>query len=295
MKNLINIYFKTLSLVSSRLAGKQAFQLFQKTRKAKTKQKEVDFFESARQFKVAHYLENIDCYELGNPDGKIVLLVHGWNSNAGSMGGIGMDLVKKGYHVYAFNLPAHGFSKRKKTNMKVCKEAFIAVLEHISPTKSISIVAHSFGSAVTTFSLGNSDYKVDKLVFLTNPNKLSVIFEQFSEYIGLSKTGLEVMSQYASDIIEEDIKDVNIELYSNKVKYNEMLLIHDYHDKILPYQNSVDVRSTWKRSKMVTFHKIGHYRMLWNDEVIASVVDFLETKTVKLKNYDDPTLESLAS
>jgi len=53
-----------------------------------------------------------------------VILVHGWDSNAGSMSKIAEALVKKNKRVIAFNLPGHAFSKSSSTNLIECKDAF---------------------------------------------------------------------------------------------------------------------------------------------------------------------------
>ncbi len=282
MKTIINIYFKVLSAISSTLAGKQAFLLFQTTRKIGIKKKEAEFFNAAYHFKTPYHLEAIDCYELGSPEGKLVLLVHGWDSNAGSMAGIAYKLVEKGYHVIAFNLPAHGFSKLKRANLKTCKEVFHAVVERVKPSGTFSVVAHSFGSAVTVYDLSTSHFSVDKLVFLTNPNKLSNIFSEFKAYIGLSIKGYKYLLEKVGTLLGEPVSQISIESLGSKIKYNKLLLIHDYCDKVLPYQNSVDVRSKWNNASMITYHKIGHYRMLWNEEVIESISDFLETKSINM-------------
>lgn len=284
MKRVINIYFYLLSRLNYKLAGEQAFLLFQKPRKLSFKKAESDFFESANNFKVPYYLEDIDCYELGDPNGKLVLLIHGWDSNAGSLAGVAQHIADKGYHVVAVNLPAHGFSKLTKTNLKYCREVFHAVIEYIKPVERFSVVAHSFGSAVTAFSLADSRYKVDKLVFLTNPNKLSSIFYDFKNFIGLGNKGYEFLLNKVKKMLGESVENISIENYGKRIDYNKVLLIHDYYDKVLPYQNSVDVRAKWKQSEMITFHKIGHYRMLWNKEVIQSVGNFLDTKTIKMNS-----------
>lgn len=281
MITIIKIYFKLISAIMPRLAARQAILLFQTPRKIKFKKAESEFFAHAPSFKVPFYLENISCYQLGNPEGKLVLLIHGWDSNAGSMAGMAYDLVEKGFHVISFNLPAHGYSKLKRTNLKYCKEAFRAVVDYIKPKEPFSVVAHSFGSAVTAFSLSDSNYSTDKLVFLTNPNKLTNIFHEFKSFIGLRDRSYTFLKIEVKKMLGEIIEDISIENYSSRIKYNKLLLVHDYYDKVLPYQNSVNVQSKWKEAEMITFHKIGHYRMLWNKEVIETVSDFLEAKTIK--------------
>lgn len=285
---LIQLYFKTFSRLAPELTGKQAFSLFQKTKRKSIRPNEKRFYNMSRHFKVSHHLEEIDCYELGSPDNPMVLLVHGWDSNAGSMGGIAFELVEQGYFVVAFNLPAHGFSKLKKANIKICREYFLAVTEKIYPNKPFSVISHSFGSAVTSFALADSRFEVDKLVFLTNPNRFRSVFEEFRDFIQLGEKAFESTVQQAEALVQRPISEMNIEDLSKNIQYNRLLLIHDKVDKVLPYKNSIAVQEKWSNSELLTIEKIGHYKMLWNEHVLNSIVKFLEpTKVLNLKETDD--------
>ncbi len=275
MKQLIPFYFKTLSVLAPELAGKQAFSLFQHTRKNTIRSKEKKFYNLSRHFTVASKKEQIDCYELGNRQGRLVLLVHGWDSNAGSMAAIAFELAEKGYHVVAFNLPAHGYSRLKKANLKICREYFLAVVSHLYTGESFSIVAHSFGSAVTTFSLADSPYKIDKLVFLTSPNQLRQVFDDFKTMIHLTDKAYQTTVKLAEKLLEQEIDKVSVEDMSDKIEYKQALFIHDKLDRIIPFSNSVAIANKWQNTSLLPLERIGHYRMLWNEYVVNSTVKFL--------------------
>ncbi|MTI29452.1 alpha/beta hydrolase, partial [Xanthovirga aplysinae] len=182
---LLRSYYTILSILWPSLAAKRAFFLFQKPQKKAFRKNELGFYQKAKHFKVSFHLEDIDCYELGNSEGELVFLVHGWESNAGSLSAIGFDLVKEGYRVIALNLPGHGYSKLKHTNLIICKEALLKVINEISPKDPFSVVAHSFGSAVSTFALSESNYKIRNLILLTTPNQIERIFLEFKNIIHL--------------------------------------------------------------------------------------------------------------
>lgn len=286
MLKLIQLYFQALSAVAPTVAAKSAFNFFQRTRNRKIRLKERQFMQEAHNFKVPHHHEDIDCYELGNPEGNLVLLVHGWESNAGSMGAIAYELVDKGFHVVAFNLPAHGFSKLKKANLKVCQSAMRAVLEYIQPSEKFSIVSHSFGSAVTAYSLAGTRFQADKIVFLTNPNKLSNIFREFARIVHLGTESYVKMCQLATDLLGERVDDISVEDKGKQMQYNKILMVHDRYDRIIPYHNSVFVRGALRNSRLITLNKVGHYKMLWNKDVIQHISDFLCVRTISIPRQD---------
>lgn len=287
MLTLIRIYYQILSYFAPAWAGKMAFNLFQKTRNKKIRSNEKKFYSESHHFKVPHHLEDINCYEMGDPNGNLVLLVHGWESNAGSMSAIAYELVEKGFHVIAFNLPAHGNSQLKKANLKICRSSYLAVLEYIQPSERFSIVSHSFGSAVTAYSMANTRFKADKIVFLTNPNKISNIFKDFASYIKLGGKAYEAMTALATELIGEPVEQVSVERSGMEMNYNKILFIHDRYDRILPYHNSVFVSGALPNSRLITLTKVGHYKMLWNENVINHITNFLCVRTVDFISQHD--------
>ena len=102
---IIRLYFRMLSGLFPRLAASHAFHLFQRPINRVTKPLEKSFLQHVKAFKIPHDPEPIECYELGPEDGRIAILVHGWESNAGSMAAIATSLADQGYRVVTFNLP----------------------------------------------------------------------------------------------------------------------------------------------------------------------------------------------
>lgn len=278
MIKLIQTYFRLASSIAPSIAGNQAFELFQRPLNKKVRAKELSFYKVAKSFTIRHYLEDIQCYELGNPSGPMVLMVHGWESNAASLSAIALKLAEEGHHVILFNLPAHGFSKLKKANIKICKEVFLEVINHLNSKQPFSVVAHSFGSAVTAYALSKTTHQVNKLVFLTSPNRITQIFQDYSDFIGLNQKAHLQLCKRAENILHEPLDNIRVDRLSEKIRYNRLVLIHDTYDKIIPKKNSVDIYNQWPNSELQLLEKTGHYKMLWVDPVIEKVVDTLREK-----------------
>ncbi len=268
---LLRKYYALCSALFPAWAGASAFRLFQKTRKLPFKKSERQFYERARKFEVAHPRENIHGYELGNPQGKLVLLVHGWESNAGSMGGIALALAEEGYRVVALDLPAHGYSRLTHTNLRDCREALRALIFQLRPTEPFSIVSHSFGSAVATYALSGSRYAVDNFIMLTSPNKLADIFEAFKNQIALGNNAYEYMLQKAHRILNEPVQTVSVEQKALDVNYRKLTILHDVNDKVIPFAWSQRLHTVLPNAGLITLARAGHYRMLWNQEVIGHI------------------------
>lgn len=277
---LLKTYFGWTSLVNPEKAAKKSFRLFQKVQKKEIREREEHFFSLSRSFKVHTSKEPIDCFELGNPSGEVVIIVHGWDSNAGSMSMISHALAKENKRVISFNLPGHAFSKSSSTNLIECKDAFLSVLDFLNLKDSFSVVAHSFGSAVSTYALSKSDYQVDKLILLTNPNKIETIFKEFKTFIGLGNRAYSKLLKMSHDRLGEPLSNLSVEENLKRINYKKLLLIHDKHDKVLPYHHSVEVNNAIENAKLITLEHVGHYKMLWNPEVINRTVGFVNGKEV---------------
>lgn len=273
---ILKLYYKIISFLSPKLGGKLAFNLFQKVRIKDIRRRELTFYERARHFKIPLQKEDLDCYELGNVKGELVFLVHGWDSNAGSLSKFAFELADKNYRVISFDLPAHANSKESYTNLYECKEAFKKLIEFINPQQPFTIIAHSFGSAMTAYTMSELNYTVDKFVFLTTPNSLFEIFTNFKKFVGITDKTFSHMIDNANRSLHEDVRKVSVEEKLDRVSFTKLLLMHDKHDKILPYRNSEEVFKATNNAQLKSYEKIGHYRMLWNDEVLEETIGFIK-------------------
>jgi pimeloyl-ACP methyl ester carboxylesterase len=275
MKSLILVmlrsYFALLSFIWPARAGLKAFYLFQKTRRLPVRKAERDFFEQAEFYELAHPRENIPVYEMGDRNGKLVILVHGWESHAGSMGALAVALAAEGNRVVLLDLPAHGRSRLVRTNLRDCREALRALIFHLRPVQPFSIVTHSFGSAVASFALADSRYQVDTFIMLTSPNRLIDIFRDFARLIGLGKSAFEYVLRRADEILQESVRLARVEDKVARIPLRKLVVIHDRYDKIIPYANATAIAGALPEAELITLENAGHYRMLWNQEVINTV------------------------
>lgn len=272
---IVRMLFKIGSVVAPKFTAKRGFRIFQKVRIKSIRKRELGFFDKARKFNVSGKYETIDCFEFGDPSGELVILVHGWESNAGSMSKFAFRLAELGYRVVAFNLPGHAQYRSSHTNLLQCFTSMNEVLDYLNPSSAINIVAHSLGSAVTANALSRSKYQVERLVFLTGPNKIEDIFLEFKKIVAMGDKAYQEMLKITENLLGEPLANLDVDFNLNKIEYQELLLIHDEEDRILPYSNSQTVHSNVSNSSLSTLKKVGHYRMLWSKAVIEDAVSFV--------------------
>lgn len=272
MYKLIKFYYQTLSLLSPKMAANSAFELFKKVRKKDIREREKPFYEKATRQDIAFGPEKIHTYSFGNPEHDNVILIHGWDSNAGSLSKFIAPLLAKNKHVISLNLPAHAQYKSSKTTILECKDAVKTLLNNLPDLQSTSIISHSFGSAVTGYALSEISKPVDKLMFLTSPNKMDVIFIQFKNIIGLNNKAYKILIDKANNILNEDLEAFYVHDKLNKASFNKLTIFHDVNDKIISIKNSRLMTEKVPNSTLKTYENIGHYRMLWNDTLVNDVM-----------------------
>jgi len=274
---LIKYYLNLFSYVAPKYAGKIAVKMFQKIRLRKIKPKEELFYQKAHSFSIKNKYNNtaFKYYELGDPKGKLVFLIHGWDSNAGSLSQFAFELAKKEYRVISIDLPAHAYSKGTHTNLFICKDALVSLINHINPEEPFSIIGHSFGAAVATYAVAELDYPLNKIVLLSANNIMRTIFEDYQKFIGYNNIIHQEVCDWVKQTINDDLDSLVLSDKLKQINYNDLLIIHDKFDKVLPFDSALEIKEAIPNSKLIPFEKIGHYRMLWNEDVINETIKFI--------------------
>lgn len=272
---LISWYFGILSRINPKVGAEQAIKLFQRPRRIPLKKREQKFYDTWSSFQLKSEDGIIHCYEKGDSTNPLIIMVHGWDSNAGSISGIANKLIEEGYYVVTFDLPAHGKSMVKYTNLLKSSKAMKVVLEHLKPYGTPSIISHSFGSAVTSYTLEQTQFQVNQLVYLTTPNSLYWVFQEFQRMISLGDASFKILLDKGKQMIGEPIQNLVIADRIHNLKFEHLTFIHDFYDKILPYENSKIMHERLSNSTLITLEHAGHYRMLWNDEVYEHVIKII--------------------
>ncbi len=86
----------------------------------------------------------------GNPQGPVVLLVHGLGDDASAIWQETMRKLERDYFVVALDLP--GFGKSTKSNQLYSPENYVKVLRHLSKTyigQPFHLAGHSMGGAIS--------------------------------------------------------------------------------------------------------------------------------------------------
>src|SRR6185369_6040291 len=87
--------------------------------------------------------------------GPAILSMHGWGGARAQMTGFVDPLLSAGYRVVAYDQPAHGESDGKMTNLLEIAPTMDLIAEREGPFHAI--IAHSFGTLITSYALVNQN------------------------------------------------------------------------------------------------------------------------------------------
>ena len=204
---------------------------------------------------------------------KKVLLIHGWEGQAGNFSDIIEQLLVHDFTVYSFDGPSHGFSSKGSTSLFEFTE-LVGYLIRIYQARNL--ISHSFGGVATTYALfKDKDLEIDKYALITTPDKFTERINDVSDMVGLSNG---VKKRLISRIEKEtklDVKSLNVSDFVKSINVTQSLIIHDKNDTVIPIGRSKNVHKNWSASKFKEIEGTGHFRILREREVIDTVIEFL--------------------
>lgn len=205
-------------------------------------------------------------WELG--EGPTVLLVHGWGGNSTDLANIGAVLARAGRHVVGIDLPAHGRSPGRMTNLLEMASALGAVGRLVGPVDAI--VAHSMGGAAAIQAIDDG-LDVQRLVLLAPPDRLASAMDGFREQARLP----EALGQALVELVERKFgRTVWEDLSVLKVAKGldvDTLVVHDADDPQVPLAQGRLVAEALGAEHLVT-EGLGHGRILVDAAVVRAVV-----------------------
>jgi pimeloyl-ACP methyl ester carboxylesterase len=281
---LIKVAFGTLSAVSPALAGRVGLWLFStplKTGRLTPAEKRLAAradakLQSAEDISFNLKGEIIAAYrfgEKGREGSKRIILVHGWMSGARFMLAIADALASLGHEVIVFDLPAHGRSSGKSTNLVGCSWVLNTLLDHVGGADIIA--AHSFGGAVTAYTLSRLRPKGlgadGKIILLASPNQLSSVTASFSRAMGLSKAAQKQYEERLCRGIGEGLDEMDGNKMYAQIGY-PLHILHCANDAEVSIDQSRRYLELGDMAKLTELKGLGHRRILYHRDAITALV-----------------------
>jgi pimeloyl-ACP methyl ester carboxylesterase len=202
-----------------------------------------------------------------------VLLIHGWEGQAGNFSDLIHHLRAQGYTVRAFDGPGHGFSSKGGTSLFAFSDL---VAELITRFKVRKLVSHSFGGVATVYALArHPELLIDRYALLTTPDTFRERLEAVAQQVGIN----EVVKQRLIRRMEQEtgvsVDKLSVSAYAPQTRVKKALILHDAADGVIPLAQSQRVAANWPVCELETITGTGHFRLLRTPAVIERVGAFL--------------------
>ena len=204
-----------------------------------------------------------------------VLLIHGWEGQAGNFSDLIEKLLAKNVTVLAFDGPSHGSSSKGKgeTSLFEFAELVGVLIDKLQVTK---LVSHSFGGVATTYSLSKySHLKIEKYALFTTPNRFEDRINDVSKNVGLHEKVNIRLKQKLTKELNLDLTKLSVTDFTQNISVKEALIVHDTFDKVLSVEESRAVVASWEEAELKEVTGTGHFRILRTEVSLNLVIDFL--------------------
>ena len=200
--------------------------------------------------------------------GPAVLLLHGWEGASYSHSVLARRLLEEGFRVIMFDMPAHGMSPGKITNMLEISEVAQKLAENEGGLHAL--VGHSFGASCGGYAIGQG-LQTKYFVAIAAPSTIGFILDHFSALVGASEKTKQGLTKNISVILGGPIEQASL-IHLAPQFTAEGLIIHDKNDRIVPYKLAQALSDVWPEADFFTTRGLGHSRILQSNKTIDALL-----------------------
>jgi len=270
--NFFRIYFNSIALLFPKTSAKHLVNIFSKPRARVLRTREIEVLKQAKKSFLKYDKEEIKVYQWGD-GGKLAMLFHGWESNAGSLGAFVDPLIKKGYRVVAFDAPAHGGSKGKYSNLVYFKKAAKEMI-HTYGVPNVA-VGHSLGACAIIMCAYEENLQFNKTILVAPLDRLMSVFEEYQQILKIPKKLFDPFLDQFEEFTGYSFRSFFFHAYGNQTKLEEVLLFHDEGDKVTSFSHATDFERNWEAVNLEAIRDTGHYRILWDGSMLIKSINYV--------------------
>ncbi len=210
-----------------------------------------------------------------------VLLIHGWGGRGSQMAAFAGPLVDLGYAVIAPDLPGHGESDGKSTDLLECRQVLHAI-QH-STGDFAGIIAHSFGAVVCTYGL-REGLSAGACVLIGTPFSGAKIFASYINWLAPPRSVVEQMKKNLERKFGRDVwRSMSPGEHAPHLD-TPCLILHDEHDRDVPIESARLLVKKWAGAELVCTRDLGHRRILRDAKCIQLAVEFIADRDPSLSH-----------
>lgn len=256
---------------------KKVYRAFFSPGKYEVKSTDQTVIDSGNNFRIPFEGGELAVTSWGEENAPAVLLMHGWGGSRAQMTGFVAPLLSAGYRVVAYDQPAHGESDGKTTNVLEIAPTMDLIATHTG--KFDAIIAHSFGTIITSYALVKRNFPPpSRLVYFGSFNRLMDALPRFQEQAKLPDEiivalGAMVYENFGHDVLDAIVNEALVTQINIPA-----LMFHDRSDNVTPVEDSRAIANAWTHAQYVETNGLSHRGALQSADIHEQVIQFLKSK-----------------
>ncbi|MGV3697854.1 alpha/beta hydrolase [Flavobacterium sp.] len=285
----IGLYLNLLSYINVDNAKSKAYRLFTSPRKGKLNAEALPkILQSATRETIEYGNEKIQAYiwkgtsrgasDVGpakqtgfrEANDEVILLVHGWESNASRWKKLLHHLIPLGKTIIALDGPAHGLSGGTEFSTPKYAEFINVIAQRFEPK---ILIGHSAGGAAISFYLNK--YKnpaIEKVILLGAPSDFKIVSNNFVKLLSLNDRVRLKLEDYFIQRFQIGLDDFSGHKFAQNFS-QKALIAHDLQDNVVLVDEGRKYANTWKNAVYIETTGLGH--SMHDAELYKKIAEFL--------------------
>ena len=266
----IGFYLNTLGYINPAKASLLAYRIFSEPRDGRLlKDKLPAILLSGESQTFRYENDDLQAYVWQGND-HVILLVHGWESNASRWEKLMPYLQESGSTIVAIDAPAHGLSGGKEFNVPRYAEFIEAAVQQFHPH---ILIGHSIGGAACVYyQYKYQNEKLEKMVLLGAPSDMKRLA---SNYVNLLSLNAKVTALFENQFIERfrfSLDEFSGQIFGKHIKLKG-IIAHDVNDEVVSFEEAKKIAGSWTNATFIETRGLGH--SMHDDDLYRKVADFL--------------------
>ncbi len=267
----IGLYINFLSFVQPKKAAHLAYQLFSHPRIGRLSLDALpEILKDAEKQTISQNEHHFQTYTWkGNET--VVLLVHGWESNASRWERLIPYLKKSGSTIIALDAPAHGLSSGKEFNVPKYAEFIDIAVQKFAPHH---LIGHSIGGAACVyFQYKYQNAKLQKMVLLGAPSDLKTLLVNYINLLSLNQKTVALLENRFVEKFQFTPDDFSSKIFGEKL-HLKGIIAHDIDDNVVAFAEGKKIATAWKHAQFIETKGLGH--SMHDEDLYQKISAFLQ-------------------
>lgn len=266
----IGLYINLLSFVRPKKASTLAYKLFSNPRDGRLFKETLPEILKQAESEVLEFEGQLFQSYIWQGNSHIILLIHGWESNASRWEKMLPFLQKSGSTIIAIDAPAHGLSAGKEFNVPNYA-AFINVAAN--KYQPHAIVGHSIGGAASVYyQYKYQNQKLQKMVLLGAPSDLKTLISNYISLLSLNAKMAKLLDDHFMEKFQFRLDDFSGKIFGQQLQLKGVIA-HDLDDTIVAFDEGKKIAGSWKNATFIETSGLGH--SMHDDQLYIQVSQFL--------------------